>query len=266
MADLRERIFITAGGSAHRLDVAAGIPKALMKLPDGRLVIERQLEMLPSNLDVTICTGYRQDLIDKLLPNYDKLLTYDVSNPMSILDCIRIVIDNYKDLHSYTFLLGDTIWHPDAMKEALEQRHKRPIVYYGQRRRSPCETYMMTISDKGVEMVREVLNRGAVFETRSLRAKRYSLVKRFSLQDGNIWKLDTWMDHDLDCNWKRNKLRTVKSAPVDDFDIDEQYRKIWSDYSHGVYDVSNVYDEGKYDEAKYDSEIYARQIQKPDSN
>lgn len=231
---MNERIFITAGGSGHRLDEAEGIPKALMKLPDGKRVIERQLEMIPQEIPVTICTGYRDDLIEELYPDYDKVKTYDPKDPVGILVCIKHILKTYSLLDGFIFLLGDTVWHPNAFAEALSRRHDAPIVYYGQRARASGETYFMSLTKSGAEIILSLLDREIIEPP-----TRASKIPPFSVKEGKIWMFDRWCEKKflgIGHGWSK-RMRMMKSFPVDDFDIDEQYHKVWKDYKDGVYDA-----------------------------
>jgi len=224
---MNERIFITAGGSGHRLDAVKGIPKALAELPGGETVISRLLGQLPPELPVTVCSGYRQDILEETLPDYDIITTYNPDLNNGILTCIGQVLSEY-DLDSYTFLLGDTIWHPKAMVEALEHRHDAPLVLYGNRPKAPCETYMFTISGIGRSEVKEILSRGK-YSTPGKAPHPY-----FTVKNGTIWLLDRWMD--VQGTWSSIKKRMKNTHPATDFDIDEQYHRVWLDFSRGVYD------------------------------
>lgn len=230
---MNERIFITAGGSGHRLNTVQGIPKSLAMLPDRTSVIARQLKQIrectgSQLIPITICTGYRVDLMSVF--RYDSCITYDPDSPAGILSCIKQILNEYV-LESYTFILGDTVWHPDALSEALERRRDKPVSCCGNRIEVPCETYMITISGQGIALIKELLDRDR-FETR----QRVTLVKvkDFSVETGTWWLLEQWMNHDK-FDWDRYKSRMVSDHPVDDFDIDEQYHEVWKQFEDGIY-------------------------------
>ena len=237
---MNERIFITAGGSGHRLDAIKDIPKALAQLPTDELVIERMIRMIPDSFDITICTGYRTDLMEELFPDMDKIITYDPDNPVGILCCIKQVLHTY-DLDSYIFILGDTIWHPGALKEAFENRHNKVISCCGNRIRVPCETYMITITGPGINIIKNVLSKTEFIPQMSVRKKAsiqmFQPMETFKLEEGKWWLLEQWMQYDKSTDWDKHLLRMVAQNIVDDFDIDYQYKIIWQQVSDGLYDL-----------------------------
>lgn len=234
---MSKRIFITAGGSSHRLTRIEGIPKALTQLPDGQIVLDRLLAPIPDEYDITICKGFRDDLIDVQYGGLDSIKTYDPEAPVGILSCIKQVLTEY-DEDVYIFLLGDTVWHPEAFSEALRCAESGDIVGYGERPKSPCETYMYTISGAGIDLMKELLSR-PLFEfkipSKNNRPSTTRGLEPFTLQQGKIWLLERWMKRDLGRNWMRSVVRYMRSHPATDFDTDAQYDRVWKEYEAGEY-------------------------------
>lgn len=250
---MNERIFIAMGGSAHRLEanktlvnwVEEEVPKALLELgmwvpkppvkPIIDRVLDRHLRMLPKELPVTLCTGFRAELVKELYPEYDQIITYDPDDPVGILCCFKDILKYYKKhpLHHYeygslTFLLGDTVWSNEAMKEALNRRHEAPITFYASRPKAPCEVYMATFSGVGIDIMRKLM-----VEREFVTDPPLEPWPTFILRGGKIWLLIRWLDQQGLLKDERRMIQA--SHPVDDFDLDADKVKVWKRYEEGYY-------------------------------
>lgn len=239
---MRERLYITAGGLGSRIS-SINTPKAIAQLPDGGTVLDRimdQLSLAAPGMDITICTGFMASSVEGMFPETTTLRTMDPSNPTGILSCIHHILDVEK-YDSYTFLLGDTIWSPAALKEALSTRHVKELVFYGNRHRPPCETYMFTVSGSYIKHLFNLLTIGDFPIPPATRRKaiEHGNLDKYAVtvSGGKLFQLNQWMLRTLTRNYARDIRRVTKAYPVDDFDTDEEMTIMWRDYVRGVYDV-----------------------------
>lgn len=225
---MTERIFICGGGSGHR--ITGNVPKMLFKLPSGEIVLDRHFRLLAGyDIPVTLCIGYRKELVRIMYPDYETVVTYDPDNPTGILCCMKEILDTYK-LRSYVFLLGDTIWSRRALAQALDSRYEKQIVFFGNHTSAPCETYMATFHDEGIELIKGVLERKEF--PRVISQDTSPII---SLRGCKIFHMDHWMDHTKH-PWVWNKKRIKSEFPATDFDIDSEKEAVWKQYEEGYFD------------------------------
>lgn len=234
-----EYIFITCGGSGHRLQETMPYPKAMYMLPDGHTVLGRLivqlLDEIKINKAVWFCTGYKSKIIRYKYFGYPHIETYDVNNPTNILHCFYQVINHF-DQDVFTFILGDTIWHPKALEQALSQRLTKPIMTYRARNNPVCEYYMITFSGAGIDIFKEVyalgklpkaLNTDKGADVAIDQCKILHLAKYLA---GNPHTCKARIGGDPRFGGFANQF------PVTDFDTQEQLDKVIKDYKDGVYD------------------------------
>lgn len=230
---MTEYIFLTCGGSGHRLQETMPYPKAMYQLPDGMTVLRRLLGQLNGCFPLMLCLGYRMDLFVPSDTPYVK--TYDVTNPTNILHCFKQVIDGL-DIDSYTFILGDTIWHPKALEQALSQRLNKPIMTYRARNNPVCEYYMITFSGAGIDMFKEVYALGKL--PKALNTDKGADVAIDQCKILHMAKYLSGDPHTCKARIGGDPRFGGFAAqfPVTDFDTQEQLDKVIKDYKDGVYD------------------------------
>jgi len=102
---------------------------------------------------------------------------------------------------------------------------------------------MITISGYGIELIRDLLNRGSFKVNLKGRMKEsnklFKVMQPFTTSNGTWWRLEQWMKYEK-FDWDRYMKRIVATSPVDDFDIDRQHMRIWKRFKKGVYDVKPI--------------------------
>lgn len=232
---MTEYIFITCGGSGHRLQETMPYPKAMVELPCGNTVLGRLTSILIFKFTVVFCTGYKTELIKKHFYGGTYLATYDVDNPTNILNCFKKVM-NFYEQDTYTFILGDTIWHPKALEQALSQRLNKPIMTYRARNNPVCEYYMITFSGEGIDMFKEVYALGKL--PKALNTDKGADVAIDQCKILHLAKYLAGNPHTCKKNIGGDPRfgGFANQFPVTDFDTQEQLDKVIKDYKDGVYD------------------------------
>ena len=145
----------------------------------------------------------------------------------------------------YTFILGDTIWHPKALEWAFHNRFDKPIFVCRNRDNPICENYMITFNEgrwgNGIELFKQVYALGKLPRALSQEQEWEDMPGYTPIEQCKILHLAKYLTgNPVTC--KKNIGGDprfggfVPGTPVTDFDTQEQLDKVIEDYKRGIYD------------------------------
>ena len=151
---------------------------------------------------------------------------------------------NHFDQEAYTFILGDTIWHPKALEMAIHNRFDKPIMVCRARNNPVTENYMITFSragrrthsNIGADMFKEVYALGKLppalktDEGKDVPIEQCKILHLAKYLSGNPHTCKKNIGGDPKFGG------FVPQHPVTDFDTQEQLDKVIEDYKRGIYD------------------------------
>lgn len=115
-------IIISCAGMGTRLKM--NTPKALIDIC-GKPLLIRSLEMLDNVADIRIVVGYKADEVIKLAKDYRKDLTFVYNHDYVNTGTGASVLLAAKDAKQFILTIdGDTIIHPDDIKDVLGTNHE----------------------------------------------------------------------------------------------------------------------------------------------
>jgi hypothetical protein len=249
--EMKETIVITCGGAAVRFPEFNGT-KCRLELPlpggfPGRIYVLnrllRQLSKLNRFEDVILLLGYDAENILKITPNaMYYLMIKNPDTPDNLMAGIADFLEQHEG-NRYTFILGDTVWHMDALRSIFkiteQTKQSHGIAYFSQLSDIGGETYAVRIlTDEGNKILRGICKNKpdicSPFGNRHVRVKgKPKLVMDF--KKARLNDLYSHLQVVVDPEIRKNVVKLVA-----DIDCQKDYMDVWVKIKQGYFDLSSV--------------------------
>lgn len=143
-------IILAAGMGARISSEIENIPKSLLKI-SGKSILRKTVELLRKrNIDVIVCTGFKHEMIEKELEEYEVTYFYNpfysVSNNIGSLWFAQQVFDS----KSSVIIISADVVMEEEMLDKIERSATHGMIMFGDKSRVMDGDYFLKVKDEEI--------------------------------------------------------------------------------------------------------------------
>lgn len=140
-------IFLSAGRGLRMLPLTKDIPKPLLDIAPGVTIIDSQLKSLvecQGIKEVIFIVGYKAEMIEERVKNFDKLKVSFIYNPFYMVsnNLITLWLASHEMTSDFIVINGDNVFKPVVLKRLIDEPKNKEITMVIDKKENYCQEDM----------------------------------------------------------------------------------------------------------------------------